>query len=70
MSLLNDFGMLTLLNYQNRTLEAIQQHNKGLIVIPTGGGKTVVFMQDAKNRIANAEAPMTFVIVEIGRAHV
>ena len=55
--------MLTLLNYQNRTLEAIQQHNKGVIVIPTGGGKTVVFMQDAKNRIANATEPMTFVIV-------
>lgn len=55
--------MLTLLNYQNRTLEAIQKHNKGLIVIPTGGGKTVVFMQDAKNRIHNAQAPMTFVVV-------
>ena len=55
--------MLTLLNYQNRTLEAIQQHNKGVIVIPTGGGKTVVFMQDAKNRITNATEPMTFVIV-------
>jgi superfamily II DNA or RNA helicase len=55
--------MLTLLNYQNRAVDAIKQHNKGLIVIPTGGGKTVVFMQDAKNRIANATEPLTFVIV-------
>lgn len=55
--------MLTLLNYQNRTLEAIQKHNKGVIVIPTGGGKTVVFMEDAKQRIMNAQAPMTFVVV-------
>jgi len=60
---LNQFSMLTLLNYQNRALEAIQKHNKGLVVIPTGGGKTVVFMEDAKNRIANATEPMTFVVV-------
>lgn len=55
--------MLTLLNYQNRALEAIQSNSKGLIVIPTGGGKTIVFMQDAKNRIAKATQPLTFVIV-------
>ena len=60
---LNHYSMLTLLNYQNRTLEAIQKHNKGLVVIPTGGGKTVVFMQDAKDRISNATEPMTFVVV-------
>lgn len=55
--------MLTLLNYQERALEAIKNHNKGFVVIPTGGGKTVVFMEDAKNRIDNAIAPMTFIVV-------
>ena len=55
--------MLTLLDYQNRTLDAIQKHNKGVVTIPTGGGKTVVFMQDAKNRIAASNQSLTFVIV-------
>ena len=54
---------MKLLEYQNRTLEAIQKQNKGLVVIPTGGGKTVVFMQDAKNRIAASNQSLTFVIV-------
>lgn len=55
--------MLTLLDYQERALGAIQRHNKGLVVIPTGGGKTVVFMEDAKNRITRSSNPMTFVVV-------
>lgn len=55
--------MLTLLNYQNRALEAIKRNKKGCCILPTGAGKTVVFMEDAKNRIANATAPMTFVVV-------
>lgn len=55
--------MLTLFNYQERTLEAIKKHNKGCCILPTGAGKTVVFMEDAKNRIDNSSAPMTFVVV-------
>jgi len=52
-----------LYSYQQTALQEISNHNKGLITIPTGGGKTVVFMSDAKNRIAEAKELITFVIV-------
>lgn len=49
--------------YQQRILEDIQNHNKGIIVIPTGGGKTLVFMEDLKRRILNSTKPLTAVII-------
>jgi hypothetical protein len=55
--------MLTLLPYQQRALKAVQSSIKGTCYIPTGGGKTVVMMEDARQRILNALEPMTFVVV-------
>ena len=55
--------MLTLLNYQQRTLDAIKQHNKGCVYIPTGGGKTVVMKEDIKQRLLSATESMTVVVV-------
>ena len=55
--------MLTLLPYQQRALDAVQKAIKGSVYIPTGGGKTVVMMEDARQRILNALEPMTFVVV-------
>jgi superfamily II DNA or RNA helicase len=55
--------MLTLLPYQQRALDAVQKVIKGTCYIPTGGGKTVVMMEDARQRILNATEPMTFVVV-------
>ena len=55
--------MLTLLPYQQRALDAIQKSIKGSIYIPTGGGKTVVMQEDAKQRIVNSTKPLTFVVV-------
>jgi len=55
--------MLTLLSYQQRALKAVQNSIKGSVYIPTGGGKTVVMMEDARQRILNALEPMTFVVV-------
>ena len=55
--------MLTLLPYQQRALDAVQKAIRGSVYIPTGGGKTVVMMEDARQRILNALEPMTFVIV-------
>jgi len=55
--------MLTLLPYQQRALKAVQNSIKGSVYIPTGGGKTVVMIEDARQRILNALEPMTFVVV-------
>jgi superfamily II DNA or RNA helicase len=55
--------MLTLLPYQQRALKAVQNAIRGSVYIPTGGGKTVVMMEDARQRVLNALEPMTFVVV-------
>lgn len=58
-----NYLMLTLLPYQQRALDAVQKAIRGSVYIPTGGGKTVVMMEDARQRILNAQEPMTFVVV-------
>lgn len=55
--------MLTLLPYQQRALDAVQKAIRGSVYIPTGGGKTVVMMEDARQRVLKAKEPMTFVVV-------
>lgn len=55
--------MFSLLPYQQRALDAVQKAIRGSVYIPTGGGKTVVMMEDARQRILNALEPMTFVVV-------
>ena len=55
--------MFTLLPYQQRALDAVQSSIKGSVYVPTGGGKTVIMMEDARQRILNSEKPLTFVIV-------
>lgn len=55
--------MLTLLPYQQRALDAVQKAIRGSVYIPTGGGKTVVMMEDARQRVLDAKEPMTFVVV-------
>ena len=55
--------MLNLLPYQQRALDAVQKAIRGSVYIPTGGGKTVVMMEDARQRVLNALEPMTFVVV-------
>lgn len=49
--------------YQQKALESLQKHNKGTLVIPTGGGKTVIFMEDVKRRILNSTHPLKIVVV-------
>ncbi|NBO72457.1 DEAD/DEAH box helicase [bacterium] len=54
---------MKLYSYQQRALDAIQKSIKGSVYIPTGGGKTVIMLEHARQRILNALEPMTFVVV-------
>lgn len=49
--------------YQQIIIEKLKNHNKGVLVIPTGAGKTVIFMEDVKQRLLNATSPLTVVVV-------
>ena len=42
--------MITLRPHQQEALEAMQQHDKGQVIIPTGGGKTLCMINDAKQQ--------------------
>lgn len=55
--------MTNLRPYQLQALETLRKHQKGICVLPTGAGKTVIFMEDVKRRIDSAEGPLTVVIV-------
>ena len=40
----------------------MQKHNRGQIVIPTGGGKTICMIEDAKQEFTS-DNPKTIVVV-------
>lgn len=54
---------MKLYHYQQRALDALQEHNKGIIAIPTGGGKSVIMVEDAKSRILSSKTPLTIIVV-------
>jgi len=54
---------MQLLDYQQRAVSALSNTTKGKIFIPTGGGKTLVMMTDAKNRIEKSNQLVTIVVV-------
>ena len=49
--------------HQQRALDAMLTANKGQIIVPTGGGKTLVAIKDVVRRYASAETPQTIVVV-------
>ena len=49
--------------HQQRALDAMLTADKGQIIVPTGGGKTLVAIKDAVRRYASAETPQTIVVV-------
>jgi len=53
---------ITLRPHQQRAVAAMQQHNKGQIIVPTGGGKTLKMITDAQNLI-NQQQSTTIVVV-------
>jgi len=48
--------------HQQRALDALIQHSKGICVFPTGGGKTLVGIADALREF-QSDAPKTIVVV-------
>ena len=53
--------MITLRPHQQRGLDALESNDRGQILIPTGGGKTLIAIMDAKRQIETQ--PSTIVVV-------
>ena len=48
--------------HQEKALEALARHPKGQIIVPTGGGKTLIAIKDAIRRLNGVTDP-TLVVV-------
>ena len=55
--------MLTLRPHQQRALAALENNTHGQVIVPTGGGKTLVMIKDVERRLLAAETPQTIVVV-------
>ena len=55
--------MIKLRSHQSRALDKLQAHNKGCVYVPTGGGKTIIMLEDLVQRLQSADSPQTVVIV-------
>ena len=55
--------MIKLRSHQSRALDKLQAHNKGCVYVPTGGGKTIIMLEDLVQRLQSAKSPQTVVIV-------
>jgi superfamily II DNA or RNA helicase len=54
--------MITLRPHQERAIAAMGENTKGQVIIPTGGGKTICMITDAKNQLQSSN-PKTIVVV-------
>ena len=54
--------MITLRPHQSRAVAAMQKHNKGQVIVPTGGGKTLKMIYDTMRQF-RSETPQTVVVV-------
>ena len=55
--------MINLRPHQNDTANAMLIHDKGQIIVPTGGGKTMCMIEDAKYRFNENSVSKTIVVV-------
>lgn len=55
--------MLTLRPHQQRALAALENNSFGQVIVPTGGGKTLVMIKDTERRLLAATTPQTIVVV-------
>ena len=49
--------------HQNEALAKMRLRKKGQVIVPTGGGKTMCMIEDAKRRFAQDSLPKTIVVV-------
>jgi len=54
--------LITLRPHQQQALDAMMNHKRGQVIIPTGGGKTICMIEDAKKQFASNN-PTTIVVV-------
>ena len=55
--------MLKLRDHQLSILNTLQQNSKGQVIVPTGGGKTMCMIEDAKYQFTKSNLPKTIVVV-------
>ena len=55
--------MIKLRLHQQDALDVMQLQSKGQIIVPTGGGKTMCMIEDAKKQLTENSLPKTIVIV-------
>ena len=49
--------------HQQIALEALEANRRGQVIVPTGGGKTLIAIEDAKRQFTNNRLPKTIVVV-------
>ena len=52
--------MIQLRPHQERGVAAMQKHSKGQLIVPTGGGKTLKMIYDARNEYLKAKKSVEF----------
>ena len=55
--------MITLRPHQKKAVNAMWENNKGQVIIPTGGGKTICMIDDAMTNMELVNRGQTFVVV-------
>ena len=55
--------MIKLRSHQSRALDKLKSRDKGCVYVPTGGGKTIIMLEDLVQRLQSAHSPQTVVIV-------
>ena len=60
---INTTHMITLRPHQERIIDRLQNYNKGQVIVPTGGGKTLTMIMDAKESMDRVTSGVTTVVV-------
>ena len=59
----DDVMPFQLRSHQTRALDALSNATHGQVHVPTGGGKTLIMIEDLKRRLLASERPLTVLVV-------